>query len=81
MGQTNKMKKILIFQLTLLLIIVVASQEKMGVVISAGADSCNVNPNPRCAAKCLTPGECNKCCKGLGYPRGKCVLLGCNCCN
>ena len=38
------------------------------------------DPFPKCFASCFRPGACDGCCKDRGYTRGKCVLLGCACC-
>ncbi|RCV32711.1 hypothetical protein SETIT_7G025200v2 [Setaria italica] len=65
MGKTRMMKTI---SLILLLIILAASQENMGVSVVQAA--CNINPYRHCAAVCLRPGHCDSCCKSLGYPRG-----------
>ncbi|OEL18831.1 hypothetical protein BAE44_0020152 [Dichanthelium oligosanthes] len=49
--------------------------------VSAQADSCTVDPFPKCLDRCVRPGLCNKCCQGMGYPRGQCSVLTCFCCN
>ncbi|KAG0531361.1 hypothetical protein BDA96_04G016900 [Sorghum bicolor] len=72
---TMKMQKILVL---LMLIILVAPQEKMEV--GAEEPCIETNPFPKCFGSCFRPGNCNNCCKDRGYTRGNCLSLGCTCC-
>ncbi|KAG2635406.1 hypothetical protein PVAP13_2NG333012 [Panicum virgatum] len=78
MGKTRVVKTILSL---LLVIILIACQENMG--MSVVQASCQINPGVgKCIAACLTPGHCDTCCKNLGHPRGKCQpILACACCS
>ncbi|TVU15264.1 hypothetical protein EJB05_38774, partial [Eragrostis curvula] len=71
----RKMKNAAI--LIMIFVVLMTSQGMMKTGVDA---SCDLGYGS-CPGACLSRGKCDSCCQKLGYVRGKCVLLGCNCCS
>ncbi|TVU03816.1 hypothetical protein EJB05_00800, partial [Eragrostis curvula] len=82
MMMDNKKSKKLVFPLILLLVILVTSYDE-NMIVQAGAQLVcgKFFAEARCAFRCLKPGNCNECCKKLGFNHGKCSVLACYCCD